>query len=130
MADAPVQGINIDPNLIVNAFSNGMAANFNYGAGAQADRASVVAGRDASTNYNYGQGAQQLRQATVSNLQAETATRLIANDSALYDLSQRKIEQEKVGNYARENRSLAQQKDLQENQELAAYNQTPAGSNT
>jgi hypothetical protein len=127
MADAPVQGINIDPNLIVNAFSNGMAANFNYGAGAQADRASVVAGRDASTNYNYGQGAQQLRQATVSNLQADTATRLIANDSALYDLSQRKIEQEKVGNYARENRSLAQQKDLQENQELAAYNQTPAG---
>lgn len=134
MADAPVQGITIDPNLTVNAFSTGMAAQFNYGAGAQADRTSVIASRNAATtdslaktNFLYGQGALSQQSAETQGITAKTAAQLISNDISLYGLNQVKLEQEKVGNYTRENKSLAAQQDLNRQQNVTDYMSSPAG---
>lgn len=134
MADAPVQGITIDPNLTVNAFNTGMAAQFNYGAGAQADRTSVIASRNAATtenqaktNYLYGQGALAQQSEITKGISAETATQLISNDLALHNLQQQKITQEKVGNYERENKSLAAQQDLNRQQHVSEAINSPSG---
>jgi len=127
MADAPVQGINIDPNLTVNAFNSGAATAFNYGAGAQADRASLIASRDAAANFNYGAGALEQQQATTENIDAGTATRLISNDVALYNFKQQRLDQEAVGNYSRQNKSLAAQQDLNRQEHASQFQASPAG---
>jgi hypothetical protein len=58
---------------------------------------------------------------------AQTATQMISNDIALYNLGQRKLEEEKVGVIDRENRSLQAQHTLKKQQETQAYMTSPAG---
>lgn len=122
-----VQGITIDPNLTVNAFSSGMAAQYNYGAGAQAARAADISAKQAETNFNYGSGALEQQDARTNLLNANTATQLISNDLHLFELRQRKLQQEKVGNYDRETESLAAQQDLNRQQHAANYQSSSAG---
>lgn len=127
------QGIPIDPNLTVNAFSNGAATAFNYGPQAQVARQADIDAQNAQSRYAFGQGAENLRaantgliRANTGMVQAQTSTALIANDITLYDLAQRKLNQQEYGNLERANRGLAAEYENQDRQQIQAFHRSPA----
>lgn len=150
MADAPVQAINIDPNLLVNATNTGMAAGFNYGQGAQDARAAAAQatamqanflyGQDAfvdravnvrtnfmASNFNYGEAAQDQQEARTKNLDSVTAGNLLANEISTYNLQQRKLDDDSFGVVRRDNTTLAAQAERRRRDAIAQVEMSPAG---
>lgn len=143
MPDAPVQAAPIDPNLLVNASHIGAADAFNYGPGQQQlrnaqTRQTILAtdfnygtgayeARTKEVNYNYGPGALDQQKARTEGLNALTAAQILNNETSTFDLNNRRLEEEQVGKFARENRGLTQQKDLVENQQTNLVYQSDAG---
>lgn len=150
MPDAPVQAIQLDPNLLVNASNAGLAAGFNYGTGAQGLRAAqtdeiiartdfsygagAIDSRTASTNettarsnFSYGTGALNQQQAQTNQIDAQTAYTLIANEGNQLTNQIRADENAKVLQYDRQNRGISKQHELAINQETALFHASDAG---
>jgi hypothetical protein len=134
MADAPVQGITLDPNLTVNAMNQGMAARFNYGESAQQVRQAGIANTNAatantiaSTSFNYGAEAQKQQAVRTNILEQQTATTALSNDIALYDFKQRQVENQRLGELRLQNKENSLIVSNAQNSELVRHMSTPVG---
>ena len=146
-------GINIDPNLMVNAQSKGasdafnygpqasairaqqtnnqtMQANFNYGTGAEAERS-------ARTEFNYGEDAQTQRERQSQFMYGQSAqdlrdsslaTEALARDVTMFDLSRRKTYFDKVESEQFQNSQISAQIERSALQAQQAQVQSPAGA--
>jgi len=146
-------GINIDPNLMVNAQSRGASDSFNYGPQANAIRTQQLnnqtiqtefnygsgaeAERAARTEYNYGNDAQTQRERQSQYLYGQSAqdlrdstlaTEALARDVTMFDLSRRKTYFDKVETEQFQNAQIASQIERSALQAQQAQVQSPAGA--